>query len=116
MTFYIATFQQYESQSTKTASPAAATATEPGAATEKEGIAATAATSSALDDAALSAMVAKQKDLVKRSREAIAATKRLTLKKEFSQNILKRWGGDRIITLQFLNKLKLSMVYMGQGG
>ena len=53
-------------------------------------------------------MVAKQKDLVKRSREAIAATKRLTLKKEFSQNILKRWGK---IPLQFM----LGMVYMGQG-
>ena len=47
---------------------------------------------SAIDDATVSVMVEKQKDLVKRSREAIAATKRLTLKKEFSQNILKRRG------------------------
>ena len=102
------TFQQYESQSTKAASPAKAAAAEPAAAAEKEGGVATAAPSYALDEAALSAMVAKQKDLVKRSREAIAATKRLTLKKEFSQNILKRWG---MRSLMFI----LGMVYMGQG-
>ena len=35
-------------------------------------------------------MIETHKDLVRRSREAIAATKRLDLKKTFSQNILDR--------------------------
>ena len=93
---YLFFFKQYESQSTNAATPAAPAAAQPEA--EKGGDTATAMAAAGsnsgavvtIDDSALSAMVEKQKDLVKRSREAIAATKRLTLKKEFSQNILKR--------------------------